>query len=528
VSDGGTDRLDFFVSYTQADQAWAEWIAWQLEEAGYRVLIQAWDFRGGDNWAAKVQEGVERADRTIAVLSPAYHDSTVGTVEWLAAWLPDPLGKNRRLLVARVVEVERRGILGQLQSFDLFGLAEKTARERLLAEVGLAVKGGRAKPSQAPRFPDGEAHTGVNTARNDHQPTFPGVVAVATTDEEMLDRGPQRHDLRAALTGKSGQIVIVSGAVGVGKSMLVNKVVGDLQKAGHLHAVYREALASVPLDVRTLTEAMAARGSATVDEAWRGESSVARFEAALGAARDRPLVIVIEQAENLLEPSNRHLRDLDLDEAFEILATDGRHRVSIVLVTRAWPEASSRSLWLSKAHLIPVRDLPVAQLIEYVARLDGRRSTGILDLPREELESFFQALSCNPGNVSLAHTVIGLADIGMDAAELAANLTQQQARDVPRYLAGLLVEDLPNARQQVLNALVAFGIPVDSTASNCHSAALPGHGCATMRPLASLEDTGRRTWSMTMIPASRRTFPSIQTTAHRPTREPFHRRSGGS
>ena len=32
---------DFFVSYTSADRAWAEWIAWQLEQAGYQVIVQA-------------------------------------------------------------------------------------------------------------------------------------------------------------------------------------------------------------------------------------------------------------------------------------------------------------------------------------------------------------------------------------------------------------------------------------------------------------------------------------------------------
>ena len=41
IADGGSD---FFVSYTQSDRAWAEWIAWLLEEDGYRVLIQAWDY----------------------------------------------------------------------------------------------------------------------------------------------------------------------------------------------------------------------------------------------------------------------------------------------------------------------------------------------------------------------------------------------------------------------------------------------------------------------------------------------------
>jgi hypothetical protein len=35
---------DFFVSYTSTDRVWAEWIAWQLEQAGYQVIVQAWDF----------------------------------------------------------------------------------------------------------------------------------------------------------------------------------------------------------------------------------------------------------------------------------------------------------------------------------------------------------------------------------------------------------------------------------------------------------------------------------------------------
>lgn len=34
-----TPSVDFFVSYTGRDKAWAEWIAWQLEHAGFRVLI---------------------------------------------------------------------------------------------------------------------------------------------------------------------------------------------------------------------------------------------------------------------------------------------------------------------------------------------------------------------------------------------------------------------------------------------------------------------------------------------------------
>ena len=38
---------DFFISYTGADQQWAEWIAWQLDHAGYTTILQAWDFHAG-------------------------------------------------------------------------------------------------------------------------------------------------------------------------------------------------------------------------------------------------------------------------------------------------------------------------------------------------------------------------------------------------------------------------------------------------------------------------------------------------
>src|SRR4029077_13431766 len=45
-----TARKDFFISYTHADRTWAEWIAFQLEEAGYITILQAWDFRPGSNF----------------------------------------------------------------------------------------------------------------------------------------------------------------------------------------------------------------------------------------------------------------------------------------------------------------------------------------------------------------------------------------------------------------------------------------------------------------------------------------------
>ena len=79
-------KKDFFISYTAADRQWAKWMAWVLEKAGYTVVIQAWDFRPGDNFVLKMQEASEGTKRTIAVLSPAYPQSRFAAPEWAAAF----------------------------------------------------------------------------------------------------------------------------------------------------------------------------------------------------------------------------------------------------------------------------------------------------------------------------------------------------------------------------------------------------------------------------------------------------------
>jgi len=143
---------DFFVSYAQPDKEWAEWVAWQLEEVPYRVLIQAWDMVPGSNWVHRMDQGVIGAAKTIIILSEHYLSSVYGKAEWLAAWMNDPLGEERKLLVFRVSDCERPGLLGSVVSEDLFGLTAEMTRDRLLESVRKAVAG-RAKPDVEPQLP---------------------------------------------------------------------------------------------------------------------------------------------------------------------------------------------------------------------------------------------------------------------------------------------------------------------------------------------------------------------------------------
>ncbi|SNX88591.1 TIR domain-containing protein [Streptomyces sp. TLI_55] len=44
--DGTSDQV-WFISHAGADQAWAEWIAWQLLDAGLEVELDCWDWGAG-------------------------------------------------------------------------------------------------------------------------------------------------------------------------------------------------------------------------------------------------------------------------------------------------------------------------------------------------------------------------------------------------------------------------------------------------------------------------------------------------
>lgn len=67
-----SEPKDFFISYNHADERWAVWIAWILENAGHSVVVQAWDFRPGSNFGLEMHNAVRTCARTIAVVSPAF------------------------------------------------------------------------------------------------------------------------------------------------------------------------------------------------------------------------------------------------------------------------------------------------------------------------------------------------------------------------------------------------------------------------------------------------------------------------
>ncbi|WP_433300253.1 toll/interleukin-1 receptor domain-containing protein [Actinoplanes sp. CA-030573] len=149
----GQSGIDFFISYSPSDIRWAEWIAWQLELAGYRTLLQAWDFVPGTNFIDFMDRGVSDALAVVAVLSRAYMRSNWARMEWQAAMRSSPERPADRLITVRVEDFPITGLLATITFVDLVAVDDPAvARRRLLTRIGDAVNG-RAKPREQPRYP---------------------------------------------------------------------------------------------------------------------------------------------------------------------------------------------------------------------------------------------------------------------------------------------------------------------------------------------------------------------------------------
>jgi tetratricopeptide (TPR) repeat protein len=162
---------DFFVSFNSADKAWADWIAWTLEEAGYQVVYQHWDFRPGGNFVLEMQKAAEGTRKTVIVLSDNYLKADYTQPEWAAAFVDDPRGDKRKLIPLRVAPCSPTGLLKPMIYADLVSLSPEAAKAALLT----AVSDDRPKPKQAPAFPgaaSAQTHTGP-------APAFPGGPAQA-------------------------------------------------------------------------------------------------------------------------------------------------------------------------------------------------------------------------------------------------------------------------------------------------------------------------------------------------------------
>lgn len=211
----GNGMSDFFISYTSADKDWAEWIGYVLEDGGYSVSIQAWDFRPGSNFVLEMQKAAAEAARTVMVLSPDYMKSQFASPEWAAAFARDPQGIKRSLLPVTVRECRVTGLLAPLVHIDI-SRSDETAARKLLLE---GVNDTRAKPARRPTFPGASSQQprsfpGLRRARANAPPQA-YIPSVRMPPSDVEKRKYSRHafeTIKSYFEGGLSELAVRSGA----------------------------------------------------------------------------------------------------------------------------------------------------------------------------------------------------------------------------------------------------------------------------------------------------------------------------
>ncbi len=215
----GVGGGDFFVSHAGRDQAWAEWVAWHLVEAGYTVELDSWDWAAGENFVTKMRDALDAANRVVALFSPAYfEDIRYTTEEWTSALVKDDEG-GHRLVPVQVEPCVVPRLLRPLLRVELFEVDEGEAARRLLAAAR-----GPARPDGKPGFP-GRGRAGVLTGRGEVGPRLPGVLPpvwnVGPRNPGFVGRDATLVGVRERLrSGGTGVVQVLHGVGGVGKTQV--------------------------------------------------------------------------------------------------------------------------------------------------------------------------------------------------------------------------------------------------------------------------------------------------------------------
>jgi hypothetical protein len=212
--------IDLFMSHTVDDFSLADALAWQLEAAGHRVVMDGGKVAtGADVVSALLRR--QPTQTTIAVLSPSYLAALADQPAAAEMVRTQATGAAPTLLAVRVRECTPDGLLGNVPYLDLVGLDDVTAKTRLrelLRRLPMQPAAPSVVTSQAPPSPAVHAHELHDVFKRS------GIPTVTFVEPEDFDR------LILSLR-QPGRGIVIEGPSGIGKTSALRQALEHLK--GH-------------------------------------------------------------------------------------------------------------------------------------------------------------------------------------------------------------------------------------------------------------------------------------------------------
>lgn len=289
--------MRLFLSHSTKDAAFVRKLAGELEANGIKPWLCEGDVEYGDNFVAKIEEGL-KCDLVLLVLSPDAVQSVWTRVEWTSALGREVAESRIRLGVLLLRECEVPELVRTKHQFD----ARQDRQEAIRDVVAWAVRmrdQRRLAESKAPRF------------------------FLAYEPKDFVGRERYLKRLHAALVEQPG-VFLLHGEPGCGKSTLALKFAWKAQTAF-------DAVVVQTCGLRTAEEIAVELAGRLKLEDVRSAPPEAQLEAAQDWLRERLSLLVLDDV------SNDDVRKLLPGPPVAVLATSRR---------RNWPwvETGSREL----------------------------------------------------------------------------------------------------------------------------------------------------------------------------------------
>lgn len=255
----GEKQFDFFISYTGRDEAWATWVADQLQDAGYRLQIQAWHF-GSGIFLSDMENAVRQCDKLLPILSNGYLISNYSRLEW-AAYMHDSASL---IIPIQIEKIQDRSLLKPLVRINLIGLGDVAAKDKLLRTI---------KKLAPPKYAPPDITVRIKTSFPGPARGTPADTGSTTPDAEGTGAGPWPSSAPTlAIDRDRIQLILLGGGEVAGEAVAsllgkfdgtrqLNLLNSDLDAKGQLKQIADEVKGLDPKDVSDLLVIFAGQGS---------------------------------------------------------------------------------------------------------------------------------------------------------------------------------------------------------------------------------------------------------------------------